>query len=202
MKNFLKMADGIDVYPLLYAIHRQPHLWNQHSTRTAHQDSVHRGVDDITLRYNKFNRGEDFVEKVCSEIQCVNYPAFAQLPEAIPLVFALMSRVQGEHLGRVLIAKMHPGTIIPIHSDIIPQATKAFPNKIAPAVYYDRYHIVLKSHPGVVFKTGDEEVYMGTGEAWWFDNTKDHEVINNSVDDRIHLIIDIRSHQYDNYIPD
>ena len=201
MRNFLKMGEGIDVYPLLYAIHRQPEVWNAHSTRKAHYRSIHIGLDDITLRYNKFDQGGDYVEQVCSEIQCVNYPAFAQLPEAIPLVFQLMNRVQGEHLGRVLIAKMNPGTIIPTHNDIIPEATEAFPNKIAPALYYDRYHIVLKSNPGVIFKAGDEQVYMATGEVWWFDNTQEHEVINNSADDRIHLIVDIRSHKYDNYIP-
>ncbi len=195
------MAEGIDVYPLLYAVTRQPELWNKHNTRCAHQESVHQGVDCITLRYNKYNAGEDFVEKVCSEIQCVNYPAFKDLPEALPFIMQLMKRVNGVHLGRVLITRMAPGTRILPHSDLLHQATEAFPDKIAPATYYDRYHIVLKSHPGSVFNCGDESVYMAPGEAWWFDNCVEHEVINNSVDDRIHLIMDIRSYKDDNYIP-
>jgi hypothetical protein len=34
---------------------------------------------------------------------------------------------------------------------------------------------------------------MAPGEAWWFDNAQEHEVINNSADDRIHMIVDIRT---------
>jgi aspartyl/asparaginyl beta-hydroxylase (cupin superfamily) len=34
---------------------------------------------------------------------------------------------------------------------------------------------------------------MAAGEVWWFDNTVEHEVVNNSADDRIVLICDIRS---------
>lgn len=201
MRNFLKMAEGVDVGPLLYAIMRQPELWNEYNVRTYHSQSVHQRIDDIILRYNKFDQGDDYVEKVCSEIACVNYPSFAKLPEARALIFALMQRVEGEHLGRVLIARMAPGMKIPPHTDIIDPASEAFPDKIPPATYYERYHIVLKSKPGVVFRAGDETVYMGTGEVWWFDNTVEHEVINNSDDDRIHLIIDIKSHKNDNYIP-
>jgi hypothetical protein len=33
---------------------------------------------------------------------------------------------------------------------------------------------------------------MRTGEVWWFNNAIEHEVVNNSADDRIHLIVDIR----------
>jgi hypothetical protein len=34
---------------------------------------------------------------------------------------------------------------------------------------------------------------MAPGEVWWFDNSKMHEVINNSADDRLTMIVDIRS---------
>jgi hypothetical protein len=33
---------------------------------------------------------------------------------------------------------------------------------------------------------------MAPGEIWWFDNSVEHEVINNSAGDRIHLIVDVR----------
>jgi len=32
-----------------------------------------------------------------------------------------------------------------------------------------------------------------SGEVWWFDNTQEHEVMNNSADDRIVMIVDIRT---------
>lgn len=193
MRNFQKLAEGIDGLSLLHDVTRKKNLWNSNTVRTSHPLSAHRVIDDIILRYNPYNPGEDFVEKVCSEIHCENYPAWDELPAAQGLIFALMSRLRGIHLGRVMISRVAPGVCIPPHTDLIPQAQKAFPNKTQPALYYQRYHIVLKSQPGVVFRCGEEQVYMASGEAWWFDNVVEHEVVNNSSDDRIHLILDIRA---------
>jgi len=33
---------------------------------------------------------------------------------------------------------------------------------------------------------------MRPGELWWFENAIEHEVTNNSANDRIHMIIDLR----------
>jgi hypothetical protein len=93
-----------------------------------------------------------------------------------------MAYVHGERLGRVMINKIAPGGVIYPHADTPEHAE-----------YYSRFHIVLQSQPGVVFRAGDEQVYMATGEVWWFDNKQEHEVINNSADDRIHMIVDIRT---------
>jgi hypothetical protein len=195
MKNFMLLAQGIDVFPLNLALKRNPGLWNVFNVRKAHDQSVHKGFDDIVLRYNKYEPGEDFVDKVCSRIEVVNYPTFDMLPEARALVMSLMARVAGEHLGRVFISRLAPGMTIPLHSDRIEPAEKAFPDRIPPAVYYDRYHIVVHSTPGVMFVAGDEQVTMSTGEAWWFDNQQLHTVVNNSDDDRIHLVIDIAGYR-------
>jgi hypothetical protein len=92
-----------------------------------------------------------------------------------------MRRVEGEQLGRVLITKLAPGNQITPHED-----------GGAPATFYDRYHIMLQNGPGSLFHCGDETVTMKAGDVWHFDNTKTHSVINNSRDDRITLIADIR----------
>jgi len=94
----------------------------------------------------------------------------------------LMARVGGERLGRVMINKISPGGRI-------------FPHCDTPAhvEYYRRFHIVLQSYVGNVFRAGKESVYMRAGEAWWFDNGQEHEVINNSTDDRINMVVDIRT---------
>jgi hypothetical protein len=194
MRHFQQIAAGVDPLPLLHALALQPDLWNANRTRTWHPQSAHRVVDDILLRYNDFDaeRGDDFVERVCSEIPAVNMPGFAALPQAIPIVFGLMARLNGEHLGRVFISRMAPGVCIPPHTDRIAQAEEAFPDKIPPAVYFSRYQCILKSQPGVVFRVEDEEVYMEPGSIWWFNNCVEHEVQNLSGDDRISLVIDIR----------
>lgn len=191
MRNFLCVAKGIDVGPLLHSLMIQPELWNAHDTRTVHPMSVHRGVDDILLRYNQFWEGEDYVEKVCTELQMVNYPAWSALPLAQPFIWSLMTRVNGYHLGRVMISRLMPGHFIPTHSDRIDIVEEDYPDKIPPAVYYERYHIPLQSDPGVIFHCEDEEVFMEPGSVWWFNNQKLHSVHNNSGRERLELIIDI-----------
>jgi hypothetical protein len=193
MRDFLQIATGVDVLPLLHALALKPELWNQVTTRTFHQQSAHRAIDDILLRYNRFDSSrDDFVEAVCSEIACVTMPAMAMLPQAQNIVTALMARIGCEHLGRVFISRMAPGVSIPWHSDRIDVAEATFPDKIPPAMYYKRYQVPLKNKPGVVFRTEREAVFMEPGSVWWFDNTIPHEVVNNSDDDRIAMVIDIR----------
>lgn len=178
MNNFQCLASNVDVIPLMNAIMRDPALWNQHTLRTAHPGTAHSQVDDIWLR---FNETED-PEAVVDDKECVNYPAWWALPQARPIIFDLMRRIEGERLGRVLVTRLRPGGKIDPHVD-----------GGAPATYYDRFHVVLNAAPGCLFRAGDEKVQMATGQVWWFDNTKEHEIINNGADDRIHLIVDIRT---------
>lgn len=178
MNNFQKLAQGLNVAPLLNAIMRSPELWDRDALRTTYPGTPHSQVGDIWLRFNDISDPN----KVIDDIECINYPAWYDLPQARDIVFGLMRTVEGERLGRVLITRLRPGDKIDPHCD-----------EGAPATYYDRYHVVLNSAPGCLFRAGQEMVNMATGEVWWFDNTLEHEVVNNSVDDRIHMIVDIRA---------
>lgn len=200
MRNFLRLAQGMDTSALVASLACQPELWNAHTARTQHPRSAHRLIDDVLLRYSRFDSGDDFVSAVCATTEVVDYPAWYQLPQAHPFIFGLMGKIAGVHLGRCFITRLAPGLEIPLHSDRIAEAELAHPDKIPPSVYYSRYHVVLASAPGVVFECGDESAYMATGEAWWFNNQLPHRVVNNSAEDRLHLIIDIRV-AHDNYIP-
>lgn len=200
MRNFQLLAQGLDVGGLLLALQRKDYLWNQYGVRTWHPESVHREIDDIVLRYNTFDGrpapiGDDFLEAVCSRIEVENYPAWDELPEALGLIFPLMMRTSGLHLGRVFISRLRPGAAIPPHSDRIKPAEDTYPTRKIPAIYYNRYQIILQAAPGCMFASGDEQVYMRPGEAWLFRNQLIHEVVNNSADDRIVLVVDIHSHQ-------
>jgi hypothetical protein len=103
------------------------------------------------------------------------------LPAARRLIFDLMAKVDGERLGRCMINKLRCGGRIYPHADTPVHAD-----------YWDRYHFVLASTPGVNFRCGEETVTMPTGQVWWFENALEHEVVNNGSDERIHLICDIR----------
>jgi hypothetical protein len=177
VKYFQKIGHGVDVMPLLMALKRHPELWNQNLLRTTHPGTPHTQVDDIWIRFNELKDGAN----VMDEHESIWYPAAQDLPQVRPIIFSLMSRVEGERLGRVLITLLAPGRKIESHVD-----------GGAHASYYERYHICIDSRPGSVFRCGDEQVQMQPGEVWWFNNAVEHEVVNNSSDDRIHLICDIK----------
>lgn len=177
MKHFQLIAAGVDVVPLLHAVHRQPDLWNANTLRTAFPDSPHAEVDDIWLWFN----ATDDPEAVVDDRDVVPYPAWERLPQARPLIFDLMRRVEGVRLGRVLITRLAPGKTIPAHAD-----------GGAPAEYYERYQVALQCLPGCQFRIEDETLRFSPGDVWHIDNCREHEVLNHSADDRLALIIDVR----------
>lgn len=187
MRNFLLLAQNIDVTPLVLAIRRRPDLWKEDTYLRDYPQGPFKQIESIMLRFPVKGVYETEAElqnhlSTYDQHENIDYPAYAVLPEARPIVMALMARVGGERLGRVMINKIAPGGRIFPHADT-PAHTE----------YYSRFHVVLQSQPGVQFRAGDEQVYMATGEAWWFDSKQEHEVINNSAGDRIHMIIDIRT---------
>lgn len=190
MKHFFRLAQGADVNPLMLAIHRHAkvsNIWKEDTYLRDYPQGPFGEIESIILRFppRSVHQTEEALNSHLANFdqhENVDQPIFKQLPEARPLIFALMAMVQGERLGRVIINKVAPGGRIYPHPDTAEHAE-----------YWDRFHIVLKSSPGVVFRADDESVYMATGEVWWFDNKQVHEVINNSAQDRIHMVVDIRT---------
>lgn len=187
MENFLKIADNIDTTPLLLAIRRQKHLWKEDTYLRDYPQGPFGEVESIILRFppRTVHETEEALKNHLASIdqhECVDQPPYKLLPEARSIVMALMNRVSGERLGRVMINKIAPGGVIFPHADTP-----------AHAEYWDRFHVVLESYPGVIFRCGDERVYMPQHSVWWFQNAIEHQVINNSPGDRIHMIVDIRT---------
>ncbi len=54
-----------------------------------------------------------------------------------------------------------------------------------------RIHIPILTNPQVIFCCGEAKLHMGAGECWIFDSWRRHRVINNSTEDRVHLVIDL-----------
>lgn len=187
MKNFLKIAEGVDVMPLLLSIQRQPDLWNRHTVRKTAPNTPHSQMSDIWIRYNDVSKYEETgnYSSFNDEHDPIWYPAYYKLPELRPIIFGLMARVEGERLGGVLITKIPKGCSIEPHSD-----------KGWHVEYYDKFYVSLKNNPGSVFYCEDEHISPNAGEVYWFDNRKEHWVKNNSDDDRITLIVCIKTHRY------
>jgi hypothetical protein len=186
MRNFLRLGIGIEVMPLLHGLARQPELWGEHRWRTTYANTPHGEVEDIWLRYSAPSLTADPKELggVQNDSGPVWYPAMSRLPQAKPLILNLMRAVEAYELGRVVITKLAPGCRILPHADV----DGDYVNDPSRA----RYHIVLQGLPGSLFRCGDETVCMQTGEVWLFDALTEHEVYNNSTEDRIHLIVDCR----------
>jgi hypothetical protein len=178
MNNFLKIAAGVDIVPLLTAIQRQPELWNENSLRTSHELTPHKEVSDIWVWFNDL---KDNVADAIEDLQTVPYPAWDKLPQLRPILFDLMRRVEGVQLGRCVITRLEPGKKIEPHID---QGT--------PATFYTRFQVALQCEPGCNFIIDDEQVNFRAGEVWMINNRAEHSVINNSSVDRIALIIDVR----------
>lgn len=182
MKNFYKVAEGLHVNQLGLRLAQMPNLWNANKFRTEFPNTPHGDVSDILLRFSDTKQC-DTTGRVMGDTSPVWHDAAHFLPEVKPLVLALMSGVGAYELGRLLISKLPPGGRILAHSD--DQGEYVNQSNI------HRYHIVINGAAGSLFRCGDEEVCMKTGEIWWFDARVEHEVINNSPEDRIHLLVDV-----------
>lgn len=184
MQNFQAIAN-IDPVALMNQIIRQPDLWKSDTYLRDYPQGPFGDTETIFLRFppcsvSELERGER------DQHECVWMDGWLKLPAAREIVFGLMAKVQGERLGRVMINKLRPGGHIYRHADTPVHAD-----------YWDRYHVVLQSGPGAGFFCGGEIIHMPQGQIWWFQNALEHEVENNSADDRIHMIIDIRTQHLD-----
>jgi len=82
-------------------------------------------------------------------------------------------------IGRSRLMRLAPGAEVKPHSDI--------------AYYWrdhTRIHVPIVTDPGVRFICDGVEVHMAAGEAWIFDNWRNHQVLNPTNITRIHLVID------------
>jgi len=185
MRNFLKIADGINVMPLLLELQRQPELWNQHRLRKDAEGTPHNEMDDIWLRYNDFATVAADPAKVNDEHTSVWYPGYYALPALRPIIFGLMAEVQGEQLGGVLITRIPPGCKIAEHVDAGWHVE-----------FYEKFYLSLMSRPGANFYSEGETICPRPGDIYWFDNRRPHRVENHSEEDRITLIMCIRAHRF------
>jgi hypothetical protein len=53
-----------------------------------------------------------------------------------------------------------------------------------------RVHIPVTTQPTVRFECGDSTINMAAGQCWIFDTWRQHRVLNDAVESRIHLVID------------
>ncbi len=183
MKNFLHIASGINVLPLRIALQMQPELWNTQNERKEFEGSSHKCTSDIWVRYNDLKNLDPANYNTYNlEHDAVWHPAYAKLPQLRPIIFGLMERCEAVRLGGVMITK------IPAGGHVLPHTDRGW----HPDYYNMKVYVPIQSNPQCINRVEDERVSMAAGEAWFFDNTKEHEVINEGADDRMTLIVCMR----------
>ena len=178
------VCDDLDVYSLKEEILLHYEEFDKYNQRRTFPNSPHAQMTDIWARYNDI---EPFLEKGSlegfeAEHDSVWYPVIDKIPAVKKVVFDLMSKVDGERLGGILITKLPVGGHITRHTDAGLHAQ-----------YYEKFFVPIQIKDGAIFGFDDGDIKAKEGEAWWFDNSNPHWVTNNSDCDRIGMIVCIRT---------
>lgn len=98
----------------------------------------------------------------------------AQMPYTAQVIASF-----GEVVSRSRIMIIEGRQSLPMHTDINYHWFKRV-----------RIHIPLQTNPDVIFTSHDEQAHLPAGEAWLLDTWHSHQVVNDSDETRIHLVVD------------
>lgn len=185
MTTIRQLASGFDVMPLQRVLLRNPDLWDEFRFRTEDENSPHRDMQDIIVRYNERKNFDGDRDNFNNEHESVWYPCLSVIPEVKPLVFDLMRLVEGEKLGGIFITRLPPG------KECYPHVDGSWHSR-----EYEKYAIQIESAPSQGFFFDKDCLLAKPGDVYWFDNTQKHWVKNDSNFDRITMIVTIKSHKY------
>ena len=175
--RFLRIAEGLDVTPLLAELDAAPEMWLADTSRQR-KVRCQRDTQNIFLRAARkpLPPGAKNANDV-HETRTMR--SAARFPEAVAFCREIASLHDGE-LGRATLVALQPHGWVRPHRDA--------------GDYYrirDRFHLVLRSPGGSPLTCGDDAVVMREGELWTFDNKVRHEARNPTEEPRVHLIFDV-----------
>lgn len=180
--NFMKIAEGVNVGPLMCELLCQPDLWNRNPCRLSKR-GPHHETQDIFLRYRdetehmKSGDWSKFSDPHIAEW----YKASDYLPSARPIIFDLMRKFEAGMLGGVFVYKVEPGKQIYRHTD-----------KGWHPDFYDKFNICLQSNPEAAFCYDTDRMVQKAGDVHWFRNDIDHWVVNEGKNDHIVMTVCMR----------
>ena len=190
MKHFKRVESGINIKPFIREIDGNHECWNLDSGRQKNKPAQ-RETQAITIRSCEKT---SVLDSKALHLKPIAYrglptPMSPLFPIANAFIEQLVSSMNGS-FGRAVITQLRPnGTIHPHIDDRLYWLLR------------DRYHLVIKSSAGSLFRAGGEEVRMHEGELWWFDPTVTHSAYNDSEQGRIHIIVDIMSlHSFGSFL--
>lgn len=184
MKPYSKIHSGINIEAVQKEIKDNAHLFGEFNARKE-AGPIHAQMDDIWLRYGDIKtmiQSGDY-SKIAEEHDAI---WLQDLPECKKLCFKVMNLVDGERLGGVLITRIAPGGRILPHSDSGWHAE-----------YYSKVYVPIENQPGSVLGFDSGVINPELGDAWMFDNSFTHWVINCSDEERVAMVICIKQSKYE-----
>ena len=177
MLHFTKIAQGLDIQPLLAELDTAPEMWFANTSRQR-KVRCQRNTRNIFLR-----AARKPLPRGAKNANDVHESRIARSARKFPRTLAWCESVAdtlGGTLGRATLVALLP------HG-------RVFPHVDAGAYYRirDRFHLVLRSAGGSPLTAGDERVVMRPGELWAFNNKARHWADNPSEEPRVHLIFDV-----------
>ena len=179
MIPFNKIYSGLDIAYANIELEENDFLFGERGLRKDASD-VHSEMSDIWIRYQELT--EDNLANMNEEHDSVWLEHLMFIKK---LCFEVMTLVEGERLGGVLITKLKAG------GRILPHIDQGWH-----AGYYSKCYIPIKNKAGAIFKFGDNIIEPDEGDVWMFDNSVEHEVINDSEEDRIAMIVCVKQNKY------
>lgn len=184
MQNFVKIGD-IDT-SAAFAEVIQANLWHADDYLRSFPQGPFGETDSIILRFppRTVHETEELLKEHMKFVDiwdCKWLDVSNQLPVVKGIVFDLARHVEATRIGRVFVNRIKAGGKIFRHADTPDHANA-----------WCRFHVVLHAIPGVDFYCGDEMINMTSGNVYYFANQLEHEVQNNSGEDRIHIVVDYR----------
>ena len=128
-KYFRRIAEGLDVEPLLQLLDAKPELWKEIQARQKFTGSPHKDTETIyvrgALKMTSYH--------VIWDVGSYDYPCMQYLKSAlVPLMRPVLEGLGVKDLGRVLIVNLKATGQITRHID-----------QGAYAEHYERFHLVL-----------------------------------------------------------
>lgn len=183
MQAYSKIHSGLDISKARKEMANNSHLFGEFNARKD-AGPIHNQMDDIWLRYGDIT--QMIVTGDYSDIAKEHDAVWLKgLPECRKLCFKVMSMVDGERLGGVLITRLPAGGEILKHTDNGWHAD-----------YYDKYYIPIENEKGAVFGFDEGDINPDLGDVWAFDNSFTHWVKNNTNKERIAMIVCIKQSKF------
>jgi len=196
-KDFKLVGINFNVLAYMAQLNAHPELWEQGRDfrkvpRYNGQLSPHRESQDIWVRHQNYEDLGEYDteagrESIMKPAISEWYPESLKLPAAIDMAEAVCKHLGAIQLGGHYVIKVPPGKKVYPHSDWSWHST-----------YYNKYMVILKTQPGVVFgweRSGN--LIPLTGDLWNFENDTNHWVYNDSDEDLLIATFSVRTFNMD-----